>query len=245
MPILPNQGSVTGSTTVSITGINLDGATAVHFGDELAVITGNTPISVTVQSPPGNGSVQVTVTTNGGTSNPLNFFYIPYPIIISLSSTSGPTAGGNTITINGYNLSTASTLSFGANSATPTILSDSQISVVVPAGIGSVAVSLTTAGGSASGFSYTYYDSPTLDSLTPISGSVSGGISVTLTGTNLANTRSVTLDSLQAAFGVINNTTVAIITPSGTAGAVDVVITTTAGSATLAGGYTYVAQPGI
>jgi len=39
--------------------------------------------------------------------------------------------------------------------------------------------------------------------------------------------------------------TVSIITPPGVAGAADVVVTTTAGSATAVGAYTYVALPGI
>ncbi|MFI7361073.1 IPT/TIG domain-containing protein [Streptomyces sp. NPDC050149] len=39
MPIGPNQGSTSGGTTVTITGVNLSGATAVHFGSRTATIT--------------------------------------------------------------------------------------------------------------------------------------------------------------------------------------------------------------
>ena len=46
-------------------------------------------------------------------------------------------------------------------------------------------------------------------------------------------------------FGVINSTTLVAITPAGTAGAVDLVVTTSAGSATATGAYTYVSGPGI
>src|SRR6266700_1934096 len=146
MPISPNQGSTGGGTTVTITGVNLGGATAVKFGIKSATITANTPTSVTTISPSGAGTVDVTVTTSGGTSNPLSFFYVGAP----LSTDSGPTAGGNTITLEGTGLSTASSVAFGTNTATPTVVSDSQIEVTVPAGTaaGSVAVSVTTAGGS-------------------------------------------------------------------------------------------------
>jgi hypothetical protein len=232
MPISPNQGPVSGGTTVTITGVNLSGTTAVYFNAQTATITANTPTSITVISPPSNGVNEVTVVTNGGTSNPLSFYYIPNPIITSISQLTGPTAGGNTITINGNNLSTTSSVSFGSNTSTPTVISDTQLSVTVPAG-------------NATGFNYTYIDAPTVTSLTPTSGSTDGGTSVTINGTNLTTTTNVTFGGTLASFGVINSTTLAVITPVGTTGACDVVITTTAGSATIVGGFTYVAGPGI
>ncbi|MFC8257777.1 IPT/TIG domain-containing protein [Streptomyces sp. NPDC057291] len=65
---------------------------------------------------------------------------------------------------------------FGGNKVTPTVTSDSLLSVTVPAGTsGSVGVSVTTAGGANNGFSYTYVDVPAITSLTPTSGSTSGG----------------------------------------------------------------------
>jgi hypothetical protein len=247
MPISPNQGSTGGGTTVTITGTNLANASAVTFGSKLATITANTPTSVTCVSPSGTGTVSVTVTTPGGTSNPLTFYYVGAPFKSSLSATSGPLAGGNTITLTGTGLSTASSVAFGANSATPTVLSDSSLSVVVPAGAapGSVGVTVTTAGGSNNGLSYTYVDVPTITSLTPTSGSTSGGTAVTITGTGYSTTQSVTFGGTTAPFAVVSDTTLAAVTPAGTAGPVDVTVTNTAGSATAADGYTYVAAPGI
>ncbi len=247
MPISPNQGSSSGGTTVTITGTNLANASAVHFGSNNATITSNTPTSVTTTSPAGTGVVSVNVTTAGGTSNSLAFFYISPPFVLSLSSYSGPLAGGNTVTISGFNLATASSVSFGSNTATPTILNDGQITVAVPAGssTGNVLVFVTTAGGTSASLSYNYVDSPTIDTISPTSGSVNGGTAVSITGTNLLTTTNVTFDGTTAFFGVISGTTLSVITPSGTPGAVDVVVTTTAGSATSEGGFTYVASPGI
>ncbi|WP_392756723.1 IPT/TIG domain-containing protein [Streptomyces sp. LN590] len=246
MPISPNQGSTGGGTTVTITGINLAGASAVRFGSKPATITANTPTSVTVTSPSGSGTVPVTVTTAAGASNPLNFYYIGAPFKASLSAASGPSAGGNTVTISGTGLATASSVAFGGNNATPTVTSDSLLSVTVPAGTsGSVGVSVTTTGGANNGFSYTYVDPPTITSLAPTSGSTSGGTAVTITGTDLSTTESVTFDGVTAPFGVINSTTVSAVTPPGSAGAVDVVVSTTGGSATAAAGFTYVAGAGI
>jgi hypothetical protein len=247
MPISPNQGSTGGGTTVTITGTNLSGATAVKFGTKSATITANTPTSVTAISPSGAGAVGVTVTTGGGTSNPLSYFYVGAPFKAALSADSGPTAGGNTITLSGTGLSTASSVDFGANSATPTVVSDSLISVTVPAGsgAGSVGVTVHTTGGVSNGLSYAYVDGPTATSATPGSGPTSGGTGVTVAGTALATTSGVTVGGVVASFSVINDTTLSVVTPPGTAGPADIVVATTGGSATLTGGFTYVAGPGV
>ncbi|QKV93119.1 IPT/TIG domain-containing protein [Streptomyces sp. NA02950] len=250
MPISPNQGSTGGGTTVTITGTNLGGATAVHFGSKLATITANTDISVTVTSPSGTGVVDVTVTTPGGTSNPLQFFYVGAPFKSALSASSGPLGGGNTVTISGTGLSTATGVSFGANTVTPTIVSDSSLSVTVPQGAaaGPVGVTVTTAGGSSNGLTYTYVDVPTVTGFSPTSGPASGGTAVTITGTSLGTTQSVTFGGIAAPFTVINSTTVAAITPptaDGQPGPADVTVTNAAGSATAATQFSYLAAPGI
>ncbi|MEY9926326.1 hypothetical protein ABH926_000948 [Catenulispora sp. GP43] len=247
MPISPNQGPTGGGNAVTITGTNLAGATAVKFGTKSATITANTPTSVTATAPSGAGTVGVTVTTGGGTSNPLSYFYVGAPFKATLSNDSGPTAGGNTITLSGTGLSTASSVAFGANSATPTVVSDSLISVTVPAGAaaGSVGITVHTAGGASNGLSYTYVDAPTATSVTPSSGPTSGGTGTTVAGTGLTTTASVTVGGAVAPFSVISDTELSVVTPPGTAGAADVTVSTAGGSATLTGGFTYVAGPGI
>ncbi|WP_327153044.1 IPT/TIG domain-containing protein [Streptomyces tubercidicus] len=248
MPISPNQGSSGGGTTVTITGTNLGGATAVRFGTKTAAITGNTPTSVTVISPSGSGAVPVTVTTPGGTSNPLQFFYVGAPFKSSLSPVTGVTAGGNTVTINGTGLSTATSVSFGGVTATPTVVNDGQLTVTVPAGAaaGPVGVYVTTAGGTNNGLSYTYVDAPTVVSLNPNSGPASGGTAVTITGTNLSTTQSVAFGATLAPFSVISDTSISVVTPptpDGAPGPATVTVTTSGGVAT--GDFTYLAGPGI
>lgn len=246
MPISPNQGSTGGGTLVTITGTNLSNTTAVKFGTKPATnVTNVSPTQVTAVSPSGTGTVGVTVTTPGGTSNPIPFFYVGAPFKSSLGTTSGPLTGGNTITISGTGLSTATSVSFGGVTSTPTVNSDSSLSVAVPAGTaaGPVAVSVTTAGGTNNGLTYTYVDLPGITAVTPTSGSTSGGTAVTITGTNLDSTESVTFAGNPAPFAVINATTLSAVSPPGAAGPADIVVSNPAGDATSPTPFTYVAGP--
>ena len=248
MPVSPNQGSTGGGTLVTITGTNLANTSAVTFGTKPATsVTNVSPTQVTAVSPSGTGTVGITVTTPGGTSNPVPFFYVGAPFKSSLGASSGPLAGGNTITVRGTGLSTATSVSFGGVTATPTVNSDSSLSVVVPAGAaaGPVSVSVTTAGGTNNGLSYTYVDVPTINTINPTSGPASGGTAVTITGTNLDSTTSVTIGGTSAPFAVINTTTLSVVTQGGPAGAADVVVTNPAGSATATAGFTYVTGPAV
>jgi hypothetical protein len=66
--INPSAGPKAGGTLVGMTGSNLAGATGVSFGASPASFTANSDTSVTATAPAGTGTVDVTVTTPGGTS---------------------------------------------------------------------------------------------------------------------------------------------------------------------------------
>jgi hypothetical protein len=69
--ISPASGPPGGGTTVTITGLNLSGATAVHFGSSLGTkVAVNRNGQVTVTAPAGVGTVDITVTTPVATSAP-------------------------------------------------------------------------------------------------------------------------------------------------------------------------------
>jgi hypothetical protein len=239
MAISPNQGSTGGGAAVTLTGTNLSNATAVHFDAESAIITGNTGTSVSVIAPSGSGVAATTVTTPGGTSRPIPFYYIPPPVILSVSLTSGPTAGGSTCTLTGRNLATAISVGFGAASVTPTVVSDTQLTVVTPAAAaGAVFLSVTTRGGSAS-TQFTFVAPPTATSFSPITGSPAGSTLVSITGTNLATTTGVTFGGTPATFAVLTPTRIAAIAPAHALGTVTIVVTTTGGTATAPGTFLY------
>src|SRR4029078_11592369 len=67
--VSPSSGSSAGGTSVTITGTNFTGASAVNFGpSNPASFTVNNSTTITATSPTGTGTVDVTVTTTGGTS---------------------------------------------------------------------------------------------------------------------------------------------------------------------------------
>ncbi|WP_203219479.1 putative Ig domain-containing protein [Pseudomonas sivasensis] len=80
---------------------------------------------------------------------------------------------------------------------------------------------------------------PTLTSVSPNTGSTAGGTSVTLTGTNFVNVTGVTIGGSTASSVVNSGTSITSVTPAHAAGPVNVVVTTSNGTATLTNGFTY------
>ncbi|MGW7331261.1 IPT/TIG domain-containing protein [Streptomyces sp. NPDC054840] len=234
--LAPNQGPTSGGHTVTLTGTSLSAATAVRFDTHPAVIIGNTSTQVTVTTPAAcGGAAEVTVTTAGGVSNPLAYFYIPAPTISRLSPDQGPLSGGNTVTITGTNLTLTSAVHFGAAMATGvTIDEDSQITANAPSGSGSVTVTVTTPGGTSTpgpGTAYyTYLADPVVSSLNPSSGPAFGGTTVTITGSGLTFADEVRFGATPVPFAAISDTMVVAVAPGGAPGTVMVVVRTPAGT---------------
>jgi hypothetical protein len=83
-----------------------------------------------------------------------------------------------------------------------------------------------------------------VDSISPAAGTIAGGTTVTITGTDLTAASAVTFDGAPAtSFTVVSDTQISAIAPEHAAGAVDVVVTTPVGTATITSGYTYLAAP--
>jgi hypothetical protein len=152
--------------TVTITGANFSGASAVKFGSADATsfhVVDATHITAVV--PSGSGTVDVTVTGPEGTSvtsGADQFRYLRPPAVGSLSPTHGK--AGDTVTITGSNLDGATGVKFGSAAATSvTVVDSSQLTAVVPAGSGTVDVTVTTGDGTSpagAGDRFTY-DQPT------------------------------------------------------------------------------------
>jgi hypothetical protein len=115
----PNTGPVAGGTSVSITGANLTGATAVKFGSTAATsFKVNSATSITAVSPAETaGTVDVTVTTPGGTSAISSADHFTFvPTVTGLSPNAGSKAGGTKVTVTGTGFAlgkTATIFKFG------------------------------------------------------------------------------------------------------------------------------------
>ena len=136
-----------GSTaTVTLTGTDFTGATAVSFGGAAAtsftVVSATSITAVVAAGTSGN----VSVTTPGGTGVLAGFTFIPAPVITSFSPASGPV--GTLVTITGTNLGTPTAFTIGGTAAI--VISNTGTSLVgmVMPGAATGTISLTTAGGS-------------------------------------------------------------------------------------------------
>jgi lysophospholipase L1-like esterase len=86
--------------------------------------------------------------------------------------------------------------------------------------------------------------SPSVTGLSPSSGTESGGTEVTITGTGFTGATDVTFDGVSGTSRtVVSDTEITVDSPAGTAGVVDVVVTTPAGSSATSGDseFTYTA----
>ncbi len=81
---------------------------------------------------------------------------------------------------------------------------------------------------------------PIISNITPVSGPIAGGASVTITGTDLANA-TVTVDGVAVTPTANSDTSLTFIAPAHAASAVTVVLTTARGTATTT--YTYLSPP--
>src|SRR5580704_7990715 len=94
--------------------------------------------------------------------------------VTSVAPSSGPTAGGTSVTITGSGFTGATGVSFGTTAATSfTVVSDAQVTATAPAGTGTVDVTVTTPEGtSATGapdqFTYLAPSTPTITGVSPI-----------------------------------------------------------------------------
>jgi hypothetical protein len=244
--VSPTKGPPSGGTSVTITGTDLTGATAVKFGSRSATsFTVNSPTSITAVSPPwtaGNAIAEVTVTTSNGTSRlTVEDSFIYEPKITTLAPRTGPVSGGTLVKITGVAfeghyengagemLPFVSEVKFGTASAESFVVnSGTQITAVSPSeSAGLVNLIVTTLGGTSpvsAAEHYKFY--PTITGLNPTGGSKAGGTTVTVTGTGFALGSGATLIKFgtkkATSVNCTSTTTCTVVSPPHEVGKVDV-----------------------
>ncbi|WP_121811793.1 IPT/TIG domain-containing protein [Mucilaginibacter kameinonensis] len=232
----PNSAGA--GATITITGNNFSGATAVSFGGVPAksfLVNSATTITAVI-GPSASGDV--VVTTPGGTAKQTGFTFIAPPVITSADATG---YAGSTVVINGSNLKSVTSVSFGGIRAKSfSILSDTKITAVPGSTGASGDITLTNDGNTVSFPGFTYLYPPTLTSISPTSGTV--GTPITITGTNLTGTTDVRFMSSPATSFTVNSpTSITAVVGAGSSGTV--YITTPAGTANI-NGFTFIqSQP--
>ena len=254
----PNSGTTNGGTSVTITGTGfISGATVSLGGTSATNVSVTNSTTITAVTPAhAAGTVNVVVTNPDGQSGTLlNGFTFsppppaPAPTVTSVTPTSGPVAGGTSVTIAGTNFVSGATVTFGGSSATTvTVTNSTTMTAVTPAhAAGAVNVVVTNpdgqSGTKANGFTYTtpQAPAPTVTGVSPNTGPGAGGTSVTISGTNFVSGATVSFGGVAASnVNVASGTSISAVTPAHAAGAVNVTVTNPDGqSGSLTNAFTY------
>jgi hypothetical protein len=233
--VRPDHGPASGGTPVMLVGYGLgDPDLVVTFGSTTATIQDQGPGFAVVTAPPSTpGLVDVTVSyTGGGTSSATKgdaFEYVRALEITSVQPNRGPAAGGTSVTISGDGFNGTNDVRFGGVSANYTVQNDSTIQATAPAhAAGAVDVVVERQQHEARReYGFTYTEPLKVYGANPLRGSVAGGTYVLVRGQGfLESNLSVTFGGQTAATTQrLDAQTLAVRSPAGQIGSVDIAVT--------------------
>jgi hypothetical protein len=150
------------------------------------------------------------------------------------------------VTITGAGFNGATSVKFETTDAISfTVDSNTQITAITPPGAVFTLVDVTVTDGEGSStlsdaYIYTFDPSPSISTVVPGTGPVTGGTEVTISGPSVVGVTDVQFDGVSGtALEIVSATTLTVVTPAGLAGPADVTALGS-GSSTIAGGFTYV-----
>ena len=259
----PNTVPLSGGLKVLLSGRGFEAGATVTVDGAAVPTTFVDDTLVFITTPPhGAGQVDVTVTNTDSQSSTLtngltyaNITLGNAPTVTSITPARGPTSGGTVALIQGTNFAQGIRVLFGPTPATSvTVMSDSRLSAIAPAGMaGVVDLTVVNADGQSAQLlrAFTYVDpsqlgtAPTLASVTPSSGLATGGTQTVLTGAGFQAGMLVFFGGYSAAAAATQNAGIATATsPAGPRGRVDVAITNPDGqSSILPNAFSYTPRP--
>jgi hypothetical protein len=194
--------------------------------------------------------VDVTVTNPGGTSATSSADQYTYlPAVTRVNPNAGPTAGSTSATLTGSGFTGATAVSFGTVAATNVVVvSDTQITATSPSHTAGTVDVTVTASGRTSATSpadqFSYDALPTVASVKPDNGATAGGAKVAISGTNYVSGATVAFGSTPAT-GVtfVSSKQLTAIVPAGSAGSVNVRVTTPGGTSAISSKNLYAYGP--
>lgn len=186
--ISPNPGPTAGGIIVTNRGTNFGTNATLTFNGNPVEILARNHTNIEFRLPAGQGYNIPVMVTASGQSTPIVMFSYAAPIITSLSTTNGPEAGGTLITLVGNNFGTIGSVTVDGNPCLITSYSNTEISCLTPAGIGTNRLVIVTVSGQTSNAKpFNYLSDPRInthpaDQTAFLKGSAA--FSVVATGTN-------------------------------------------------------------
>jgi hypothetical protein len=180
-PTITSIDPTSGGDTLTITGTNLTGTTKVAVGGldatNLSVVSAT---QVTAVAPAHTaGLVDIQLTAPGGTTTKTSGYTYAAPepaapTITSISPATGPTSGGNKITITGTNLTGTNQVTIdGTVTTNLTVVNDTTVTATAPAhAAGLVVLVLSAPGGTTNTAGYTYVDGTCAKTVQHVSGDI-------------------------------------------------------------------------
>ena len=258
--ITPSEGTETGGTEVTISGSEfVSGATVSFGGSEATDVKVDSPSSITAISPPGVGTVDVTVTTGAGTSPKSSedrFHYYPQNRIGGLDIAQyceglgypgdgkGPVelvkggVEGEDFAYENWACVRADGTHVLLASAGPAPSEDDACRVEYP-GVASVAAPEDPN----NAFSWNCFEVPAVSSVSPDEGPEAGGTAITIKGTDFIAGAKVTIGGEAASVVVVSATEITAKTAAHEAGEDEVVVTDADGTSTRGPQFTYLPPP--
>jgi hypothetical protein len=140
------------------------------------------------------------------------------PTISSISPNGGKSSGGDTVTITGTNFLNGATITIGGNTPNVNFIDNNHLSFSSPAhAAGTVSVTVTNPDNQfiTSNNFYSYYDAPTVSSVSPAYATTAGNSSITITGTNFRSGVGVTIGGVSGSTSSVTSTSISVAVPAG------------------------------
>jgi len=197
--VLPSEGSVFGETPITVVGQNMSAGTRIYICSRPATLTGVQGSNLTLLTPPGSpGPCTIDAVNPDGLWDDLvdGFRYVsPNPIVGDIVPRIGPIAGNIDIVVTGDDFVPGASVRFGnAVSSAVTVADATTLTARLPAStLGVVDVTVINPGGKSGtkAAAFEYVDSvtgvpPTILTIAPASGPLSGGTPVQVLGQNFS-----------------------------------------------------------
>jgi len=177
---------------VNVSGSGFTATSGVKLGSLSATFTLTSDFGISASVPSGFTGGKVTVTTPAGSVVSTTSLVV-LPLLSAFSPTEGPV--GASVTLNGEGFGRASAVKFGTKPATFSVVSDTELSAVVPAGAASGKITVETPPGNrTSSGTFSVILLPGITSFTPLAGELP--LTLTINGKNFVGVSAVSVGSV-------------------------------------------------